>query len=135
MIETLLTLRNLAIVGGVMFTAFLVQTKRIGWLKDDVIELKAEKAQLQLNLRDAKEANDFALDTITELRATNEQCALDREANSKLNKKIASAHQERIFELNDEIKSLQNKFKTLSGCVNYTISDDVVSLLQARRDN
>lgn len=128
MIKTVLTIRNLVIFISLVLAAFIMQTKRIGWLKVDVVELKA-------SLDEAKSANDDAISTITKLQAANEQCALDRKYNSTLNEELALKHQEHIYELKNETEKLRQEISALGGCVNYRISPDVIKLLQKRHDS
>jgi DNA repair exonuclease SbcCD ATPase subunit len=134
-LKGLASLRNVAILAGLLAAAFAAQSLRIKW-KDGKIDRLETKLINMIALKDtwkhrhtqALEANQTNQTIIAELQQTNQQCAQARELNEQRAAEQTRQHQGRIADIKAKYDELRKKLPQL-GCANTVIDDSVLDLL------
>jgi len=107
-IKALASLRNVAILAGLMATAFAVQSLRIKHKNSKIETLKAEKISLEVTLSNYQESQTTNIDTIAELQQVNQQCAAGKKINEANSKQELTRQQQRIADLQEKYSKAQN---------------------------
>lgn len=142
MIERLMgiaSLRNVAILAGLLGAAFVTQSMRIKWkdsridkLKTELLEMESSRDTWKFKHGEAVDANQTNLEVITRLQETNQQCVLEKAANEANSKAEAELHQGRIVDLNKKYDELRKKLPK-SGCAAATWDDSILERLHQDR--
>ena len=135
MIAKLLTLRNTAILAGVMGAVIVGQWLLVLHKNNRIDKLKFDNSQLEYALDAAINANESNQQTIAELSAANQQCALTREANSKHAEQELTRHKGRVADITNKYDELRKQIPKFGKCADAVIDDDVIRMLQANGSN
>ena len=125
----LASIRNFAIIAGLFFTAFAVQSFRI-----KIKTNKIEKQQIEINrlytaLNSAVTANKTNQTTIGELSLANQQCALGKEIIASNSKLELTRQQGRIAVIQIKYDKLRNQPPQI-GCYSELIDSNLVDRLR-----
>lgn len=108
LIKALASLRNVAILAGLMATAFAVQSLRIKSKNSKIEKLKAEITSLEVTLSKYQESQTTNIDTIAELQQENQQCAAGKKINEANSKQELTRQQQRIADLTSKYKKVKD---------------------------
>lgn len=128
MIKQLLTIRNLAIVGGLFIALFGIQSMRISWLKNDLLNAQADNLKQLVDITKFKFANESNQTAIAKLKLTNQQCAQSKALNEQNAAEQTRLQKGRIADIENKYDELRKKLPKV-GCANTVIDDSVLSLL------
>jgi DNA repair exonuclease SbcCD ATPase subunit len=134
-LKGLASLRNVAILAGLLAAAFAAQSLRIKWkdgkigrLETKLMDMTALKDTWKHRHTQALEANQTNQTIIAELQQTNQQCARTRELNEQRAAEQTRQHQGRIADIKAKYDELRKKLPQV-GCANTVIDDSVLDLL------
>lgn len=131
----LLTLRNVAILAGVLGLAFATQSLRIKYKSNKIENLEAEISIKTLELKNTRAANKSNILAIKAQEKELQQCVYKREKNQAQAVVELQTNQKRIADLNNEYEKIRNEMPKMGDCITPNITDDVIgSVLQARRN-
>jgi len=108
MIANLLNLRNVAILAGLMATAFAVQSLRIKHKNSKIEKLKAEITSLEITVSKFDESQQTNLTALAKVRAAHQQCAQSRELNEQNAEQELARQQGVLADLTSKYKKVKD---------------------------
>lgn len=131
----LASLRNIAILAGVLGLAFATQSLRIKYKSNKIEKLQAEITQLDIAIELALSANESNMLTIESQSKELQQCVYKRDMNETQAITELQNSNERIVDLKSKYEKLRNEMPKMGNCVTPTVTDDVIAILHAARNS
>ena len=128
-LKGLTSLRNVAILSGLLATAFAVQSLRIKSKNSKIDALKSEIASLEITVSKFDESQQTNLTTIAELRQVNQQCAAGKQINEANSKQELTRQQQRIADITNKYDELRKQNIQKMGCYSVRIDPNLLEQL------
>ena len=136
----LASIRNLAIVGGILAAYVGFLHVQIGWKNHSIKSKNEQIARLDFKLdakieelRQAIDANESNVVTIDLQNKEIQQCVYKRELNETTATAVLQTSEKRIVDLKSKYEKLRNELPKMGTCVTPTVSDAVIASLYAAR--
>lgn len=132
-ITGLLTLRNVAILAGVLGLAFATQSLRIKYKSNKIEKLQVELLSKSEQLKNTLAANKSNQLTILKLEEANRLWAFKHEINEVYSKAELESNAKSIADIRQKYDEIRQKMSKLGGCINFKHDPSLDELLKQTR--